>query len=255
MGFLGPGWGLAINAAMYGAAALLLAQLRLTGRPAEETTAARRSTVHDLRTGWREFTARRWVWVIVLAFGVINALMAGALHTLGPIIADQSFGRVGWGVLQSAIGAGLVVGALIMLRFRPRRPLVTGMLGFAFVAPLLVMLGLHPSLLPLLLIAFLAGIGSDLFSIGWETSLQQHVPQDKLSRVASYDALGSFVAMPVGQLVAGPLASVVGTEQVIVASGLLVGIVVALTVADPSVRGLRRVDAHAEDEASAVSTG
>jgi len=253
VGFLGPGWGLAINAVMYGAAALLIAQLRFGDRPAEQSTS--RSTLHDLRAGWREFTARRWVWVIVLAFGFINAAIAGAIHTLGPVIADQSFGRVGWGTLQSATGVGLVLGAVVMLRWRPQRPLVVGMLGIAFEAPLMVMLGLDPSLVPLLLLGVLAGVGSDLFGIGWETSLQQHIPRDKLSRVASYDALGSFVAMPVGQLVAGPLASIIGTERVIVGSGVLVGIVVALTLAEPSVRGLRRLDARAAEEAPAVPVG
>src|SRR5690606_408383 len=83
VGFLGPGWGLAINAVLYGAAALLIAQLRFGDRPAEQSTS--RSTLHDLRAGWREFTARRWVWVIVLAFGFINAAIAGAIHTLGPV--------------------------------------------------------------------------------------------------------------------------------------------------------------------------
>jgi MFS family permease len=250
VGFLGPGWGLSVNAVMYGMAALLIAQLRLGDRPTEGSMS--RSTLHDLRAGWREFTARRWVWVIVLAFCFINAATAGAIHTLGPVIADQSFGRVGWGLLQSATGVGLVLGALIMLRWRPQRPLVIGMLGIAFDAPLMVMLGLDPSLVPLLLVAVLAGVGSDLFGIGWETSLQQHIPRDKLSRVASYDALGSFVAMPVGQIVAGPLASIIGTERVIVASGVIVGIVVALTIADPSVRGLRRLDVKAAEGAPAV---
>ena len=40
--------------------------------------------------------------------------------------------------------------------------------------------------------------------------MQEHVPADKLARVYSYDMVGSFVAIPVGQVAAGPIAEAVG---------------------------------------------
>ena len=42
-------------------------------------------------------------------------------------------------------------------------------------------------------------------AIGWQTAYHEHVPNEVLSRVTSYDALGSFVAIPIGQLAFGPL--------------------------------------------------
>jgi MFS family permease len=252
VGFLGSGWGLAFDAATFGIAALLISRVRLARTRRES---ASESTLHDLRVGWREFVSRRWVWVIVAAFSVINAIIAGAVNTLGPLVADETFGRVGWGLLNSAMGVGLVLGALVMLRWRPQRPMVVGMLGMGLTAVEVLILGLHPSLVLLLMVALVVGIGSDFFGIGWETALQQHVPQDRLSRVASYDALGSLVAMPVGQLLAGPLADAFGVSHVIVGGGVLMAAVILLTLADPSVRGLRRLDetptAPAEAEAAA----
>jgi MFS family permease len=144
--------------------------------------------------------------------------------------------------MNSATGIGMVLGAVVMLRWRPRRPMVVGMLGMALTAGQVLLLGLHPSLLPLLMVAVLVGIGGDFFGIGWETALQQHVPQDKLSRVASYDALGSLLAMPVGQLLAGPLADAFGVTEVVVGGGLLMATVILVSLLDPSVRGLRRHD-------------
>ncbi|MGW0231611.1 MFS transporter [Actinopolymorpha singaporensis] len=238
VGFLGPGWGLAVDAVTFGVAALLISRLRLAGVPRESQQ--RSSTWADLRVGWQEFVSRRWVWVIVAAFCVFNAVTAGSFQTLGPVVADETFGAVGWGLVQSASGVGLVVGALVMLRWRPRRPLVVGMLGCGVAVFELLLLGLTPTLAPLLAISFLVGVGTDLFGIGWETALQEHVPTDRLSRVASYDALGSMVAVPVGQLLAGPLAAVFGTSAVIVGGAVVLGVVVALTVSDSSVRGLRR---------------
>jgi MFS family permease len=59
------------------------------------------------------------------------------------------------------------------------------------------------------------GIGLEIFGVFWELSLQQHVPHDRLSRVSSYDALGSFVVIPIGQVLAGPLAAWVGVQNAI----------------------------------------
>ena len=58
----------------------------------------------------------------------------------------------------------------------------------------------------LLLAGFMVGFALEQFAVAWETTMQEHVPADKLARVYSYDMLGSFVAMPIGQVAAGPLA-------------------------------------------------
>jgi MFS family permease len=238
VGFVGPGWGLAVDALSFGVAAALLTRLRLpaTDRPEKSTV------LHDLRVGWREFVSRRWVWVIVVAFGVLNAIHAGALQTLGPVIADETFGRVGWGLVNSAQAVGLVIGGLVLLRFRPRHPMRIGMAGMLTLVPVFVVLGIAPSLWLLMLVILVAGFGMELFGIGWETALQQHVPHEKLSRVSSYDILGSLVALPVGQLLAGPLAEAYGVRNVIVAGAVIYAGVVVATLLDRSVWTLRRAD-------------
>ena len=47
----------------------------------------------------------------------------------------------------------------------------------------------------------------------WDTTMQQEIPQEKLSRVYSYDALGSFVLIPLGYAVAGPVSEASGRER------------------------------------------
>jgi hypothetical protein len=73
-------------------------------------------------------------------------------------------------------------------------------------------------------------------------ALQQHIPLDKLSRVSAYDALGSFVFIPLGLTVAGPLAEAVGlTHALWIAAAVVTGASVgALSVRE--VRELRRLD-------------
>ena len=59
----------------------------------------------------------------------------------------------------------------------------------------------------LVAIGVLAGIGLAIHLALWFTVFQRHVPEASRSRVSSYDALGSFVLMPLGSAVAGPIAS------------------------------------------------
>ena len=129
---------------------------------------------------------------------------------------------------------------LVLLRVSLRFPLRAGMLGCVlFAAPLLI-LGLEPVLVPLVVAMFVAGAGIEVFGVGWNVAMQEHVPEEMLSRAYSYDALGSFVAMPLGQLVSGPLSDWLGLSTVLVASGVVYAGVCLLTLASPAVRNLER---------------
>ena len=46
--------------------------------------------------------------------------------------------------------------------------------------------------------------------VQWTVAMAQNIPPQVLARVSSYDALGSVMAMPVGALVAGPVAAAIG---------------------------------------------
>ena len=82
------------------------------------------------------------------------------------------------------------------------------------------------------------GVGIELFGIYWDTSLQQHVPREALSRVSSYDALGSWVLMPIGFAVVGPIASLVGTRETLIGASALVGLAVLAMAATAEIRRL-----------------
>ena len=81
--------------------------------------------------------------------------------------------------------------------------------------------------------------------------LQQQVPSG--SRVYSFDALGSYAMIPLGQLVAGPLALALGTQDAILACATVIAIAIGTTLAVPSVRHLRRTDVPAETPAAATT--
>lgn len=101
--------------------------------------------------------------------------------------------------------------------------------------------------------ALLAGIGVELFSVFWGTSLQQQIPLERLSRVSSYDAFGSIVFIPVGLSIAGPISDLIGVEETLIAAAAFVVVPTLLVLLVADVRHLRRTDAQASGAAIAAS--
>ena len=240
IGSVGPGWGLAIDALGFAAAAPLYLLIRAT---AVEADAPQSNMLQDLKEGWKEFISRAWVWSIVVQFTIINAAFSGVMMVLGPVIADTSFGRAHWGIIVASQSIGLIVGSSLALRWRPRRDLFIGVLLVSFCALPIFMLSQLPSTPWLIAAFFIAGVTFGLFGVAWAHSLQTHIPQDKLARVYAYDAVGSFVAIPFGELIAGPLAQQYGTSKVLLVAACAV---VLATLAASLVPAIRRLDNTAQ---------
>jgi predicted MFS family arabinose efflux permease len=230
----GPGWALAVDAASYGVSAFFLAQLRLP----PHVTLPPQSFLSDLREGWREFSSRTWVWVIVLSASIGN-MMTSIFSVLGVVIAKNSLGGpLAWTVILAALGAGSFLGGIVALRIHVRRPLFFGSSLVGFLALPMALLALRVPALVVAAGALLAGAGNMIFNSLWETALQRHVPPSALSRVSAYDWFGSMAFAPIGLAVAGPVAASIGTSTTLwIACGAELA-VAALAVATPSVRRL-----------------
>jgi MFS family permease len=232
---LGPGWGLAIDAATFGVAGLLFALVRV---PRIAEPALRASIFTDLRIGWTGFIARTWLWVVVAGFCVINAALAGSITVLGPVVADAEFGRRAWGLVLAVETVGMVLGALLAMRVRVKRLLFYGVLWCGADLLLVLALGIAPRVVPLLVAAFAVGFAIEQFSVAWETTMQEHVPSEMLARVYSYDMLGSILAVPIGQVVAGPLAEHFGLRQTLIGAAALCGLATVAMLLSRDVRHL-----------------
>jgi len=235
---VGPGWGLALNAASFALAGFFFAFVRTTRAAPSIDGAAPANVLRELREGWQEFAGRTWVWMVVAQFALVNAAFVGAIAVLGPLVADETFGRASWGLIIAAETVGLALGALLALRWRPRHALGIGV-GLVTVTALpIVGLALMP-LVPVLVVAFLiGGLAIEQFGVAWDQSLQQNIPPDKLARVYSYDAVGSFIAIPVGEILVGPLAHAFGTTPVLLGCAAVIVVASLVALSAGSIRRL-----------------
>ncbi|MDH6703332.1 MFS family permease [Kitasatospora sp. MAA19] len=244
---IGPGWGLAANALCLFLAALCFRGVRIAASDTEPAEPAERSRpLHELREGWREFTARTWVVAVVLQFTVVNAVVAGGIQVLGLGVADDTFGRGLWGAVLAAQMAGAVAGGFLAARSRARHALRLGVALVVLEAVPLVVLAEAPGALLLGVAMFLNGVALEQFGVAWDVSLQENVPADRLARVYSYDALGSFIALPIGEMAAGPVAHQIGVRATLLWGAALVALATGAALLSRDLRRLTVLSAAPE---------
>lgn len=211
------------------------------------------STLGDLRRGWREFSSRQWIWVVVLQFSVLVLLFQACFGVLGPVLADTELGgATPWAWVLAGDAVGMVLGVLIAMRVRPQRPILVGVLMTSLATPTFLALGLGAPLWIVVLLAVIMGMAFDLFGVLWNTTMQSLVPPEALSRVAAYDAFGSLMFGPLGLLLAGHAVVWWGARPSMIAASLLMLATVALALLSPEVRRLRAPSAA---EQAAVRAG
>lgn len=227
---------LAVDAASFLIAGwLILGVGRQTSRPPRGT-----SPLADLREGWHEFTARTWVWVMVLGFAFFQVSYFPAFIVLGPVAAKEHLGGAsGWGVVLACEGVGLVVGSLIAVRIRTEHPLRMSVLLFFPATLVLLLLGLGQPLPVVAAGGAVTGLAFGVSNPFWFTVLQRHVPEEALSRVSSFDFLGSIVLNPIGYAAIGPLAAATSTSAVLIGTAAAATAVNLAIYSVPSVRHLR----------------
>ena len=233
----GPGWGLAVDAATFVVSAVFLGFMRLS----PIAVAARTSTLAELRAGWRAFRSRTWLWVSVVYFTLFIAFVFSPFEVLGPQVARRSLGGpAAWAAISTALGAGSVLGGLLGMRWRPRHPLRAAFIWFGVAGPaLLALVAAHAPLPLILLAALIDGSSGTLFNVFWFTAQQREVPAEELSRVSSWDYVGTVGLEPVGLAVSGPVAAAIGISATLYGAAGLFALLLCAVLAVPAVRNFK----------------
>lgn len=230
----GPGYVFAIDASSFVASAFFLTLLHIEA----PTCAPHEPFLAEARAGFREVVSRPWVRVPIAGFAISNLALA-AFVVLGPLVFLTHFahgGKADWGVVSACGSIGAIAGGVASVRFSPRHPLSAGFLTSVLLAVPIAALA-RPLPWPAVAVAWGFGMGAvALANTWWETALQRGIPEHLYSRVRSYDILVSFVFMPVGMIVVGPIADIVGREWTLVVAAAIVAVTNLAVAAVPSVR-------------------
>ena len=207
--WIGTGGALLVDAGTFLLAAAFFTGVRVPALPA----AVRSHAVTEAREGFREVMRHSWLWSLIAMALVYHLFYGGAQGVLGPIVVGDHIGRAAWGYALSAMMVGFVTGGLLCLVWKPRRALLVGELFLVLTVCFPLAMAVSDNVWVVLAGAFLHGFGLEVFSVGWDLSIQENVPEHMLARVYSFDQLGSFIARPLGLALTGPLASAVGERH------------------------------------------
>ncbi|WP_249997765.1 MFS transporter [Actinoplanes sp. M2I2] len=231
----GASAGFTVNALSFLASMVAALMLRVRAE-----RGARTSMLSELAEGWREIARRDWL--IAGLFGAsVYHIANGVILVLVQVVAIERLGGPSAaGFIAAAEGLGGLIGAAIALRYKPRRLLRAGWLTLLLM-PLWALAYVWPAELIAVIAGALIGYaGLIFFDVAWETAVQDHVPQRMLGRVSSWDYLASFLAMPVGNVLAGPLEAAYGTSKVLTACAAVLFLAAASQLLIPGTRNLTR---------------
>ncbi|HEX8050320.1 MAG TPA: MFS transporter [Solirubrobacterales bacterium] len=237
-----PGIALAADAATFGVSAVCLWGVRAPGRRAAGES---EPFLRELRHGWREFSSRDWMVAVVLSAAISNAIFFPIFQVLGPTVAVESLGgSSAWALIAALWGVGGLLGGVIALYLRPRRPLLVSEGFILFFSLPVVLLAIPSPTIAIAAGALIAGSTVSLAEILYETTSAQHIPPQVLSRVVAYDWFGSLALEPLTLALVGPLAAAIG-----VSTTLWVGAaaMTACQLAVLMVPGVRRLEAVVTD--------
>jgi MFS family permease len=241
----GAGWAFALDAATFVLSAAFLARVRPRRRgvpvsPAE--IAPRGSMWAEIREGSREVRAHSWVWATLASFCVALFCGLAPWFVLGPLVARQQYGHVSvYGFIEAALGLGTIAGSLLGIGWRPRFPLRMAMLAILLWPAAAILYAAGVTLLLVVPVTIVGGMGIALFDVWWLTALAERIPPEKLSRVTSYDWMVSGGLLPLGYVLAGPLAGALGPVEVLLSGSLLAIVAFALGLLPRQTRMLERL--------------
>jgi MFS family permease len=218
---------------------LLFVRLPAATPTPKKGTSSRQSFLYDLLGGFRELRKHPWLYITISAFAFTNICSAGILTVLIPWLLKVHLHDPGYdyGLLTSAAAVGALVGAVVLgsrRKWHHRGLLAYG--GIALQGFTLLGVAYFHGLPILMLLMAMGGAGVMAFGILWEGSLQDLVPTEAFGRVSSIDMLGSFALLPLGYILTGWLAQVMGGIQTMIALALAMIVIVAATMCVPSIR-------------------
>lgn len=190
-----------------------------------EKAPAARSYWTDLRAGLR-YVLDRPALIILMSMAMLVNLVLTPAFSFMPLLVTNHFAGTAWhlGAIDAAAGIGMLAGGLVLSFWGGfKRRVLTTLMGLFFLGLSLVLLGLVPANLFFLAIAVavLAGFMIPLIDGPLIAILQAIVAPEVQGRV--FTLLGSLskAMTPLGLIIAGPVADLIGVRSWFIMGGLV----------------------------------
>ena len=184
----------------------------------------------------REFTAgfvtlaREPGLRVLVGLLAAQTLVAGALNVLIVVSALRllDLGEEGVGFLNSAVGIGGLVGAVVSAALIGRRLTSNFLVGILLWGLPIALIGVFPEPVPALIFLALVGLGNTLVDVSAFTLLQRAVPDQVLARVFGAVQALWVGAIGIGAIVAPLLIAALDIRGALVVTGALLPILATL---------------------------
>ncbi len=197
-------------------------------RPRRERETEASTIVSEVLVGFRTI-AREPSLRLLIGLFTAQTFVAGALAVYVVVVAIDllELGDAGVGYLNSALGAGAIVGGVLALGLTGARRLSPAFLfGVVLWGAPLILLGIIPTTVAALLLLALIGLGNSFVDVATFTLVQRAVPDHILARAFGVIQMLWFAAVGFGAIAAPPLIDWLGLEGALIATGAtLVGLV------------------------------
>jgi MFS family permease len=225
----GPGTAFLANAASF---LLVIGALLLIAARPIATHAAPGRVFAQFRDALR-YIRKRAVLIVSVLGALFSSLLGVSMIQLAEPFARQVLheGAGKYGLLVAAYGVGAITGAVITVARGDvlRRSSLT-VVGFAIFVVAELTFGLAPVYAVALLGMYGIGLAQSFAMVACQTAVQVNVDEHYRGRVLAVYVMSFFAGTPIGALVGGIMASVIGLRATIVVSAVLMAIVVIVTL-------------------------
>ncbi|MCA9865485.1 MAG: MFS transporter [Anaerolineales bacterium] len=193
--------------------------------PAGQAEAMRSAYFADLRAGLRYLL--NWRGLLVLAgMGMLVNMVLSPTNSFMPLLVTDHFAGTAWhlGLLEAGFGIGVVGGGILLGVWGGfQRRVVTSLLGLSGIGLGIIIVGLAPaSLFPLAVAGMIfGGVMSSLCNGPIMAVFQSKVSPAMQGRVFTLVGSATAAMMPLGLIVAGPLADIIGVRAWFLGGGLI----------------------------------
>ncbi|MGB2876279.1 MAG: MFS transporter [Gaiellaceae bacterium] len=199
-------------------------------------------TLREIFAGFRYVAGVPWLWLTISLFAFVLMFQWAPIQVLTPKLIREHFHLSvrAYGLIFSALGAGMIVGAVTFaqLNLRRRRGLISYLIWIVN-SLLVILFALSPWYLLAVAASFARGICIGFGVTVWETMLMELVPQRMLSRVVSLDWFGSLGLTPFGLVLVGAISGLAAPGTII---ALGAGISICIVAGGLLSRQIRTID-------------